>query len=130
MQPGVVVVMSFGFKHTFVPPARLVLDVRDFPNPFYRPDLRGLSGQDQEVSDWFYSRPTVLEKLDTLYEKLVMGVMGSVEDDLYRVSVGCTGGRHRSVFVAEQLVDRAMKDHTLKDILFIARHRDLLENTA
>ena len=96
--------MSFGFKH--VPPrdADLVLDVRSLPNPYYVPALSPLTGQDPAVAEYVFSG-----EAEGYYRSLAAFVRESAERALgqrrrsYNVAIGCTGGQHRSVAVAERL---------------------------
>ena len=100
-------VQSFGFKYGLPVDSDLVLDVRFLPNPFYVPDLRGLSGHDRPVADYISAREET-GKFLTMQEQMLDFLLpyyireGKVQ---LVISVGCTGGRHRSVFVADKLAD-------------------------
>jgi UPF0042 nucleotide-binding protein len=101
-------IQSFGYKYGIPIDSDLVLDARFLPNPYFVEELRPLSGEDPQVSDYVLSRPEakgfledaagMLERLIPLYEH---------EGKSYlTLSIGCTGGRHRSVAIARALADR------------------------
>lgn len=101
-------VMSFGYKHGLPVDADLVVDCRFLPNPHWVPELRPRTGQDPEVRDYVLGQPGALEFLDR-YEALVrLMVDGYLREGKRYVllAVGCTGGKHRSVAMSEQLADR------------------------
>ena len=96
-------VFSFGFKHGMPVEADLMIDVRFLPNPFYDPVMRTLTGKDQIVADFVLGNPTT-EKFMDAWERLLDVVMpGYVTEGKSHLSiaVGCTGGQHRSVAIAE-----------------------------
>ena len=96
-------VFSFGFKHGMPVEADLMIDVRFLPNPFYDPVMRTLTGKDQLVADFVLGNPTT-EKFMDAWERLLDVVMpGYVTEGKSHLSiaVGCTGGQHRSVAIAE-----------------------------
>ncbi len=98
-----VVVYSFGFKHGAALDADIVIDVRFLPNPFYEPDLRRLTGLDVPVRDYVMKRSETKEFL-RCWESLLACVMpGYVSEGKQQlaIAVGCTGGQHRSVCLAE-----------------------------
>ncbi|BDG17425.1 RNase adapter RapZ [Thermus brockianus] len=98
--------LSFGFKWGPPPEADLVLDVRPFPNPHYEPALKPKSGLDPEVKAYVFR-----EDLEAYYRALLtvagLAAEGAKAEGraFYTVAVGCTGGRHRSVAVAERLAE-------------------------
>lgn len=105
-QPEMAVnLVSFGFKHGVPPGADLVFDLRFLPNPHFEPGLRELTGQDAPVQAFLHEQPEFRRLLDRLSDFLLYLL------PLYReetrayltVALGCTGGRHRSVAVAEAL---------------------------
>lgn len=100
-----VFIQSFGFKYGLPPDADLVLDVRFVTNPFYLDDLRPLSGLDQPVIDFLTSFPELLRYIEINEALLEFSIPFYVREGKQRlnVAVGCTGGRHRSVMVAERL---------------------------
>ncbi len=101
-------VMSFGFKYGIPVDADMVADARFLPNPYWDPSLRSLTGMDRAVASEVLGHPDALDFLAT-YEHLVEIVSAGylVEGKRYvTVAVGCTGGRHRSVAIAEELTAR------------------------
>jgi UPF0042 nucleotide-binding protein len=116
--------MSFGYKHGPPRDEDLAIDVRFLANPYYEPDLRALTGQDQRVID-YVARDG---RLQALYGHLY-GLLDFLMPEYVRegkahlvVAIGCTGGRHRSVAVAEHLAAR----YALSDELTVAiAHRDI-----
>ncbi|MBI1377208.1 MAG: RNase adapter RapZ [Frankiales bacterium] len=116
-------VMSFGFKYGIPIDADIVNDVRFLPNPYWEPELRDLTGLDPDVSDYVTGQPHAREFLDAM-----AGMLDLVSDGYLRegkryvtVAVGCTGGKHRSVAMAENLAARLVKDGV--EVLVV--HRDL-----
>lgn len=98
-------VMSFGFKHGLPQDADLVFDVRCFPNPFYIPELKYKTGNDKEVQDYVMSFPasvTFYDKLKDMIEFLLPLYREEGKSSLV-IAVGCTGGHHRSVTMANRL---------------------------
>jgi len=101
-------VLSFGYKYGVPVDADLVVDVRFLPNPYWIPELRELTGQDDEVRDYVLSQSGAADFLD-LYTQLlqIIGAGYSRESKRYlTLAVGCTGGKHRSVVMARQLAER------------------------
>ncbi len=107
-----VTVMSFGFKHGIPADADLVLDVRFLPNPFYVEDLKYKTGNDKEVQDYVMGFPEAGEFMEKLTDMLRFLIPNYVKEGKYRlvVAIGCTGGKHRSVTLANELYKR-MKDN-------------------
>ena len=99
---------SFGFKHGIPMDADLVFDVRCLPNPHYDPVLRPLTGQDKPVIDFLEKIPEVGQMVDDIYGFVASWLPSYVNDNrsYLTVAIGCTGGQHRSVYVAEQLARR------------------------
>ncbi|MDO4533433.1 MAG: RNase adapter RapZ [Coriobacteriia bacterium] len=99
-----VTVYSFGFKHGAPLDADVVIDVRFLPNPFYIPELRTLTGLDAPVRDFVMAQPETSEFLDRwgdLLETIMRGYQKEGKQQL-AIGVGCTGGQHRSVALAEK----------------------------
>ncbi|HWD84754.1 MAG TPA: RNase adapter RapZ [Solirubrobacteraceae bacterium] len=115
---------SFGFKYGPVRDPDLMFDVRFLPNPHYEPDLRPLTGEDQRVVE-FINRTGELdrfyERLHPLLDYLLPQYLAEGKAHLV-LGVGCTGGRHRSVAIAEHLADRYRDS---KDLLVEVVHRDV-----
>ena len=98
-------VLSFGFKHGVPMEADLVFDVRFLPNPYYVPELRGLTGLDEGVRDYVFSNPQsdeFLKRLSDFVSYLLPRYAEEGKTSL-TIAVGCTGGHHRSVAVAHAL---------------------------
>lgn len=98
-------VLSFGFKHGVPMEADLVFDVRFLPNPYYVPELRGLTGLDEGVRDYVFSHPQSDEFLKRLTDFVSYLLPRYAEEGKtsLTIAVGCTGGHHRSVAVAHAL---------------------------
>jgi hypothetical protein len=95
---------SFGFKHGIPVDADLVFDVRCLPNPHYDPVLRPLTGRDQPVIDFLERVPEVGRMVGDIYAFVASWLPSYVNDNrsYLTVAIGCTGGQHRSVYIAEQ----------------------------
>ena len=105
MPPMNIVVQSFGFKYGIPLDCDMVFDVRFLPNPFYISELKNLCGNDQPVKDYIQEKPVTREfeeKLFALIQFLLPQYVQEGKSQLM-IGVGCTGGRHRSVFIANQL---------------------------
>ena len=101
-------VMSFGFKKGIPVDADLVFDVRFLPNPFYVDELKPLTGNDDEVKDYvmsFAECSLFLDKLEDMLKFLIPGYVKEGKNQLV-VAIGCTGGQHRSVAIANMLYER------------------------
>ena len=117
----VVNLMSFGFKHGVPIDCDLILDVRFAPNPFYIPELKNLTGKDQKVSDYVFSfeeTRVFMDKLFSMLEYLLPYYKREGKAQLV-VALGCTGGKHRSVAMAERIASG------LADRNVTVTHRDL-----
>lgn len=103
-----VTVTSFGFKYGIPNDADLVFDVRFLPNPYYIDGLRGKTGNDKEVQDFVMEHPESGQFLDKLTDMVQFLIPNYVKEGKYRlvIAIGCTGGRHRSVTLANALYDR------------------------
>jgi UPF0042 nucleotide-binding protein len=101
----IVNVVSFGFKHGVPVDADLVFDVRCLPNPHFVDGLRGLTGRDKPVVRYMRKDPGTVEFIDKLTEFLKFTLPHYVREgkSYLTVAIGCTGGRHRSVMIAESL---------------------------
>ena len=99
-----VVVYSFGFKHGAATDADIVIDVRFLPNPFYDPELRHLTGLDDPIRDFVMQRPETAAFMEKWKELLLCIMPGYVSEGKQHIAigVGCTGGQHRSVTLAEE----------------------------
>lgn len=101
-------ILSFGFKNGIPADADLVLDVRFLPNPFYIDELKYLTGNDRGVQDYVMSYPEAGIFLDKLSDMLHFLIPNYIKEGKYQlvVAIGCTGGRHRSVTLANELYRR------------------------
>lgn len=118
-----VTVYSFGFKHGAPLDADLVMDVRFLPNPYYEPQLKGLTGLDKPVRDFVLYRPETeefQEKWRALLDCVMPGYVAEGKQQL-AIAVGCTGGQHRSVALAESTADYLK----VKGYRVSIAHRDL-----
>jgi len=107
LPPMNVVIKSFGFKHGVPIDCDMLLDVRFLPNPFYVPELKQLCGNDQPVIDFISRKPVTKEfekKLEDMTQFLLPLYVQEGKSQLM-VGVGCTGGRHRSVYIADMIGD-------------------------
>ncbi|WP_297669409.1 RNase adapter RapZ [uncultured Desulfovibrio sp.] len=98
-------VISFGFKYGVPREADLVFDLRFLPNPYFVEELRPLCGRDKAVADYVFQSPQSVEYRDKLLDLLLFMLPLMEAEGRYRVTaaVGCTGGRHRSVAMAEEI---------------------------
>ena len=122
-------VLSFGYKFGIPADADLVMDCRFIPNPHWQPELRPKSGLDKEVSDAVLNATAVPEFLDryvALFDSIARGYLNEGKKFL-TLAIGCTGGKHRSVAVAEELAKRLNGLEISKDASVSAHaiHRDL-----
>ncbi len=116
-------VLSFGYKYGLPLDADLVIDMRFLPNPFWIPELRDLTGRDEAVSAYVLSQEGAsdfLERFVALFQ-LVSGGYQREGKRYLTLAVGCTGGKHRSVAVAEALGTRLAADNLTVSVV----HRDL-----
>ena len=103
-----ITVLSFGFKYGIPGDSDLVFDVRFLPNPYYVPELKHKTGEDQEVQDYvmgFELSHRFLEKLEDMVEFLLPNYVSEGKNQLV-ISIGCTGGKHRSVTLANALYQK------------------------
>lgn len=118
----VISVTSFGFKHGIPIDADLVLDVRFLPNPYYVEDLREKTGENQEVQDYVMDSEVSEEFLKRTLDFLDFLVPQYIEEgkDHLVVAIGCTGGKHRSVTIANKIFDYLKS----KEYKVFKKHRD------
>lgn len=122
-QGPVVSVVSFGFKHGIPAGTDLLFDVRFLPNPYFVPDLKAQSGKDAAVRQYLEEQPDFEELLKHLESFLGFTLPRyKTENRSYvSVAIGCTGGRHRSVAIAEELAQRLAESGWASRVL----HRDI-----
>ena len=107
----IISIMSFGFKHGIPADADLVFDVRFLPNPFYIDELKYMTGNDKGVQEYVMGFPEAGQFMDKLEDMLRFLIPNYIKEGKYQlvVAIGCTGGKHRSVTLANELY-RRMKD--------------------
>jgi UPF0042 nucleotide-binding protein len=103
INPFSVEVQSFGFRYGIPMESSIVMDVRFLPNPFFLPELKDLSGLDDAVRDYIVDKPLTAAFIDYFFPMLDMLVPAYQQEGkaYLTISIGCTGGRHRSVALAE-----------------------------
>ena len=122
-----VTVVSFGYKHGLPPDADLVVDMRFLPNPHWIPELREHDGREEVVRDYVLSQEGAEEFLERYLELLrLVGAGYRREGKRYlTVAVGCTGGKHRSVAIAEELARRMEGGQDGGGVRVTVSHRDV-----
>ena len=118
----VITVLSFGFKYGIPTDSDLVFDVRFLPNPYYYEELRKLSGNDKPVQDFvmgFEVSHRFLDKLIDMIQFLIPNYVLEGKNQLV-ISIGCTGGKHRSVAITEALSEHLRR----KEYGVVTMHRD------
>ena len=121
-------VLSFGFKYGIPPDADLVFDVRFLPNPYYIEELRPHSGNDRQVRDYVMDNKKAeifLEKMTDLVEFLIPNYVQEGKTQLV-IGIGCTGGKHRSVTLANELFEILSKNENYGIRI---EHRDIGKDT-
>ena len=109
-------IVSFGYKHGLPIDVDLVFDCRFLPNPHWVEELRPLTGRDAPVRDYVLAQPgtgAFLDELERLFALLLPGYVREGKAYL-SIGVGCTGGRHRSVVIAEELAERASAGRAIR----------------
>ena len=120
-------VVSFGFKYGIPTDADLVFDVRFLPNPYYDVNLRPFTGLDENIREFVMASPEsviFLDKLEDMLRFLIPNYVKEGKNQLV-VAVGCTGGRHRSVTLAQGIYERLKKD---PDYGIRIDHRDMAKD--
>lgn len=118
--------MSFGFKRGVPVDADFVFDVRCLPNPYWKPELRALTGRDQGVAHFLEAQEDTKLMLDDVYQHIHKWLpkFEASNRSYMTVAIGCTGGQHRSVYIAEQLHKKLQSDYPKAQL----RHRELVAN--
>lgn len=117
-------VLSFGFKYGIPTDADLVVDARFIPNPHWKEELRAKTGNDAEVSDYVLAQPGVAEFVSN-YVAALRPVIAGYRNENKRfatLAIGCTGGKHRSVALANK-ISELLADEV--DVRVSVKHRDL-----
>ncbi|WP_406020079.1 RNase adapter RapZ [Succinivibrio sp.] len=120
-----VIFESFGFKDGITKDADFVFDARFLPNPYWEPSIREYCGLEKPIKDYFSNYPEVGAYIDKI-DDLIYGILKPIEssDRSYlTVAIGCTGGFHRSVYIAQSLADRFIK----RGVSVKIRHRSLIK---
>ncbi len=119
-------VMSFGYKYGLPPDADIVFDMRFLPNPHWDEALRAKTGLDSEVSTHVLSQPLAREFLKSIEQALSPVFQGYRNENkkYITIAIGCTGGKHRSVAITNELAKR-LSEQTSNELLVTNRHRDL-----
>jgi UPF0042 nucleotide-binding protein len=117
-------VVAFGFKFGVPLDADLVFDVRFLPNPNYEPELKALAGIDRPVGEFLEAQPATAEFLEHLFAFLdfLVPLYRAEGKSRLTLAIGCTGGRHRSVYIAERVAEHLRADTRLEVSL---EHREL-----
>ena len=121
-----VTILSFGFKYGIPVDSDLVFDVRFIPNPFYIPELKPYSGNDEPVKRYVLQQEETkgfIKRTDELLEFLIPNYKKEGKRQLI-ISIGCTGGRHRSVAIANQIYENLVS----KNYNISVEHRDIKED--
>ncbi len=115
-------VVSFGFKHGILLDADLVFDVRFLPNPYYIEELKDLSGMDESVRNYVLKWEQTKKFIDKLFDMLSFLIPYYIKEGKSQlvIGIGCTGGRHRSVTIANVLYEKLLE----ADNRVIVSHRD------
>jgi len=119
-----VTVLSFGFKYGLPTDVDMIADARFLPNPFWIPELRAYTGQDQQVSDFVLSQPGAREFIAN-YAAALEPVLAGYQRENKRhatIAIGCTGGKHRSVAMAREIAALIEK---FPGVAVSVKHRDL-----
>lgn len=118
-----VLLQSFGYKNGVPQDADMVFDARCLPNPFWKPELRSLTGQDEKVVQYLEAQPQAVKMLASLKGFLDEWIPAFEYDNraYLNIAIGCTGGQHRSVYLVERIAEHL--DGKRESV--IVRHRDL-----
>lgn len=119
-----ITILSFGFKYGIPSDSDIVMDVRFLPNPYYVEGLRAKTGNDKEIQDYvmqYSEAKQFIDKLEDMVKFLIPNYIAEGKNQLV-ISIGCTGGKHRSVTLANELYKRldGERDYGLK-----IEHRDI-----
>lgn len=118
-----ILVQSFGYKYGLPHDADFIFDVRCLPNPYWQPDLKDLTGKDQNVINFLQSEQLVLDMQENIYNFLDKIIPQFKHDNrsYLNFAIGCTGGQHRSVYLAQKIYTK-LKDN---NNFVLVRHREL-----
>ncbi len=118
----VVNLVSFGFKYGIPTESNMVHDLRSLPNPYFIPSLKALDGRTPDIQNYLFEQPVVVDYWDRLvdYTKFAIDKFYQEGRFFVTVSIGCTGGKHRSVTFVERL-----SKQNWENIKFLINHRDV-----
>ena len=121
-----VTVLSFGFKHGLPSDADMVIDVRFLPNPFYVEELRPQCGEDLPVKEYIEQWPSTDEFWEKMTDLITFVLPEYVKEGRRQIviAIGCTGGQHRSVYLARRLYEYLKEDY----VGLTLKHRDVKRN--
>lgn len=124
-----ITVLSFGFKYGIPGDSDLVFDVRFLPNPYYVEELRPLTGNDREIQEFVMESALAVEFSDKLEDMIRFLIPNYIAEGKYQlvISIGCTGGKHRSVTIANELYRRLSRD---TEYGVRIEHRDIVKDAA
>ena len=124
----VITVMSFGFKYGIPIDADLVFDVRFLPNPYYIEDLKRHSGNEENVKDYVLKWPEAVEFINRVNDMLEFLIPHYIKEGKTQlvIGIGCTGGRHRSVVIANAVYESIIKNGHTASI----NHRDIMHDVS
>ncbi|MCL1788203.1 MAG: RNase adapter RapZ [Defluviitaleaceae bacterium] len=116
-------IMSFGFKYGMPKECDMMFDVRFLPNPYYDPELKPYSGLDAKVSNYVLGHDVTVRFLDSLLAMLHFLIPHYISEgkSQLNIGIGCTGGRHRSVAITEEL----KRSLSLQEYAVVAHHQDI-----
>lgn len=117
--------VSFGFKHSEPPAASFLFDARSLPNPFWEAPLKTFCGKDESIQQYFQQFEPVQKLIKTLEDSLMTWLTefeASLPETI-TIAIGCTGGQHRSVYLAQTLADR-LELKLPEQFTVEVRHRD------
>ncbi len=123
----IITILSFGFKYGIPSDSDLVFDVRFIPNPFYIPELKSHTGNESIIQDYVMSWDVTkefLQKLEDMVDFLLPNYIKEGKNQLV-ISIGCTGGKHRSVTMANELYKKLKE----KQYSVTINHRDITKDT-
>ncbi len=108
-----ILIESFGYKHGIPADADFVFDVRCLPNPYWEPKLRSLNGKDRPVRKFLGAQPQVIDMIGDIETFLRQWIphYETFQRSYLTIAIGCTGGQHRSVYVAESLAECLQDAH-------------------
>ncbi len=118
----IIYITSFGFKHGIPLDSDLVFDVRFLPNPYYIDELRDFTGRDKRIRDFVMASPISVEFSERLYNLIDFLIPHYIKEGKNQlvISIGCTGGRHRSITISHVLYNRLREE----GYRVISNHRD------